>query len=110
MAIYRAKHDKDNPYVLVDKKIVYDDRLSDSAKGLMLRILGRQDDWEFYTEKLSTECKDRHTSVKSSIKELIKYGYVDINRVRTENGQFSKSIFCVYEEGDLKNGTNNGTF
>lgn len=100
MAIIRSNHNKNNPYTMIINKTILDDRLSDSARGLLSRMLARPDDWQFYTDVLSKECKNKETSVRSSLKELQKFGYVKVNKPRSEKGKFAISNFYVYEDCD----------
>lgn len=100
MPIIRCEHDKDNPYVMISNKIALDSRISDKARGLLLRMLVNKDDWEFYIDKLSRDCQDRKTSVTSSLKELEKFNYIKIEKDRDERGQFKKREIYIYEDCD----------
>ena len=76
MAIVRVIKDKSNPYVLLNKTCLSDDRLSWKAKGLHSYLLSLPDDWKIYTEDLKNRSKDGKDAIRSAINELIDLGYI----------------------------------
>jgi hypothetical protein len=95
--IIRTRKNRENPYVMVDKYGINDERLSLKAKGLLVTLLSRPDDWQFYMSELAKTCKDGIDSVRSALNELRKYGYVSMERVRNEKGQLKHTEYVVYE-------------
>ena len=96
--ILRINKDKENPYVMVNKGVVRDEQLSWKARGLMCYLLSLPDDWTIYLDELEKHsAKDGRDSLASGIKELIKYGYIVREAIRTEKGTFSSWTYTVYE-------------
>ena len=95
--IYRIIKDKENPYVMINKQFLNDERLSWKAKGILTYLLSMPDDWQIYENELVKHSKDGITSLKSGIKELIELGYIIRKQLRNEKGQFKGYEYCVYE-------------
>lgn len=89
LAILRVIKDKDNPYIMLNKYYIYDERLSLKAKGLMSYFLSRPDNWEFYSSEILQHCKDKKDSVSRAIKELINAGYIEREYKRDSNGKLA---------------------
>ena len=87
MAVFRVIKNKENPYIMINKYFIYDDRLSLKAKGLMSYFLSRPDDWEFYQNEILQHCKDRKDSLSNAIKELEKFGYIIRHLRRDSEGK-----------------------
>ena len=51
--IIRKAKNKDNPYVMMAKSAVQDDKLSWKATGLLSYILSLPDDWQIYLEHVN---------------------------------------------------------
>jgi hypothetical protein len=75
MAVVRVIHNKENPYVLVNKKAIQDSNLSLRARGLWALCLSYPNDWKFYVSKLVEECKEGRTAIYTAIDELIENNY-----------------------------------
>ena len=56
MSILRVKHDKKNPYVMINREALWDKDLSLQAIGLWARLLSRPDDWKIYVSELAQSC------------------------------------------------------
>lgn len=107
--ILRISKDKENPYVMINKNVIQDERLSWKARGLMGYLLSLPDDWVLYLEELEKRSnKDGRESLASGIKELIDLGYITREAVRTEKGTFSAWNYTVYESPQLGIVTANG--
>lgn len=106
--IYRVIKDRENPYVMINKQFLNDNRLSWKAKGLLTYLLSMPDDWQIYEAELVKHSKDGLTSLKSGIKELIELGYIVREQLRNEKGQFKGYEYCVYESPAEIGFSNNG--
>lgn len=99
MAIVRVIKDKSNPYVMLNKTCLCDDKLSWKAKGLHSYLLSLPDDWKIYVEDLKNRSKDGRESTSNTIKELINAGYV--KRIAKRDNETNKFIggfeYEVYE-------------
>lgn len=98
MSIFRVQKDKENPYVQLHKKLVYDNSLSFKAKGILVYLLSRPDDWKVYENEIVKHSKDGKDSVSNGIKELIKAGYISRSERRTDGGKFGGYEYDVFEQ------------
>lgn len=102
--ILRISKDRENPYVMINKNVMQDDRLSWKARGLMGYLLSLPDDWTIYLEELQKHSqKDGRDSLASGIKELIEHGYI-VREVAREKGRFSAWTYNVFESPQTTNG------
>jgi len=107
MAIRRGKR-PDARFYTVSKDISEDDRLSWAARGMLIFLLGKPDNWTVSVAHLikQTEGSQRSTGrdgVRAIIKELMDAGYMQADGVRTEGGTFGGMNYVVNEspETDL---------
>lgn len=96
--IYRVLKNKKNPYVQINKTCLNDERLSWKAKGLLAYMLSLPDDWLIHRNELVTHSRDGLDSVKSILKELKKFGYLNCYQERNEDGTFGRWVTHVFEE------------
>lgn len=99
MAIVRVIKDKSNPYVMLNKTCLRDEKLSWKAKGLHSYLLSLPDDWKIYIEDLKNRSKDGRDSTTSAVNELIKMGYIKRTPSKDEKtGKFKGGYdYEVYE-------------
>ena len=95
--IFRVKK-KDNPFVMLDKRIFSDKRLSWKSKGLLGYLLGKPDNWTVMEADLIAQSKDKRDAVRSGIRELERCGYIRRKQLRDSKGRLSRSEYIVYEE------------
>lgn len=100
MAIYRVKHDKKNPYVMINKASLWDPNLSLAALAVWVKCMSRPDDWEFNAEELARACGVNKGTMKKYLVELEDYGYIKRTRTR-ENGKFSRIYYDFMEHPSL---------
>ena len=96
MATYRVKKESGN-FVTIHKGFITDDRLSAKAKGILLYLLSRPDDWQIYTAEIKKHMKDGIKSINTGIHELIEYGYIKRSKKRQDSGVFNGYEYIVYE-------------
>ncbi len=99
MAIVRVIKDKSNPYVMLNKTCLNDDRVSWKAKGLHTYLLSLPDDWQIYVKDLKNRSKDGRDSTATAMNELIELGYVKRNPRKDDgSGKFTGGFdYEVYE-------------
>jgi hypothetical protein len=95
MSIIRTKKDKN--YSCINNTCLRDKRLSAKAKGIHAYIMSLPDDWIIYTEELESHFSDGYTSIKSGMKELIKFGYIQRERPKNEKGQYTAYDYTIVE-------------
>jgi len=97
MSMFRIEKNKENPYVMLNKLFLQDERLSAKAKGILAYFLSLPDDWQFYETEIAKHFSDGVKSINVGIKELIKYHYIIREQNRNEKGRFGSYTYCVYE-------------
>lgn len=98
MTMFRKVKNKENPYVIINKRAMADDTLSWKAKGILAYLLSLPDDWKIYETELATHSSDGITCLKTGLKELIDRGYIVRQRIKDENGKFAGYEYNIYEE------------
>lgn len=88
---------RENPYAMIDKYGLEDERLSWKAKGLLAYLLSKPDDWKIYVTELANHAKDKKDSIRAGIKELTECGYISMTRIRDEKNRFKGVQYVVYE-------------
>ena len=96
MTIVRAHHNKENPYLTMDKTALEDTRLSWKAKGILAYLLSKPDNWTVYCSELEKRAEDGERSVRSGLKELERYGYLERRRIRG-NDEKGRQVFTGWE-------------
>jgi len=102
MSIIRAVRPQSNFYIL-DKRISEDRGLTWAARGLLIFLLGKPDNWRISPEHLR---KETDTTTKPTgrdgiyglLAELITSGYVERKANRKEDGTLAGYDYVVYDE------------
>lgn len=89
-------HNKENPYALVSKECLDDNRLSWRARGLLAYLLGKPDTWEVISEHLKKQASDGARSLRSGLFELQFFGYLE-KFVEKDKGKFKQFGYNIYE-------------
>lgn len=95
--MFRVNKDKNNPYVMLNKKFLNDERMSWKAKGILSYLLSLPDDWQIYEAEIQKHSVDGMASLKSGIKELMVNGYIQREQIRNDRGHFIGYKYQVYE-------------
>lgn len=88
---------RENPFVQIDKTPINDERLSWKAKGLLVYLISKPDDWTIMIDDLIKHAKDGRDSVKAGLRELEAAGYLSRKQARYDDGTFGPMEFVVYE-------------
>lgn len=88
MAIIRSPR-PDNHFSIVDNRVVRDSRLSYKARGILLEILSRPDNWTITADNLARSSIDGRTAVLSGLEELRTAGYIVTTRIQGEGGRWT---------------------
>jgi hypothetical protein len=100
MSSVRTKHDKNNPYVTLNKGALEDKNLSWAAKGLWAYLLSRPDNWHVSVSHLCKIYDDRgggEKSIYAYLKELITHGYCERVQEKLPNGTWGQYEYVVHE-------------
>lgn len=104
MSIVRAPRPKGNFYIL-DKRISEDSGLSWGARGMLIFLLGKPDNWRVSIQNLVNETaqsrkKSGRDAVYAFLAELREAGYVTLIQNRGENGAFGETDYLVHEHSE----------
>lgn len=103
MSIIRISHNKENPYVMLNKNGLEDPALSWGAKGIWAYLMSRPDDWEVSVPHLSTIYEKKgggEKAIYALLNELIDNGYCTRTKLKDDKGLFGKTEYIITE---LKN-------
>ena len=97
MAIIRQK--RKERFSIVDNKVIEDERLSFKARGLLIYMLSKPDDWKFHTEELAKHSSQEGLSaVRTALKEIEKCGYLRRKRERSPKGTFTSQDWLLTDK------------
>lgn len=104
MSIVRAPRPKGNFYIL-DKRISEDSNLSWGARGMLIFLLGKPDNWRVSIQNLVNETmkskkKSGRDAVYAFLTELREAGYITLYQNRSESGVFGDTDYLVHEHSD----------
>lgn len=97
MSIVRVVHNKENPYVILNKQSLWDSALSLKAVGLWARLLSRPDDWKISVRELAKSCNLNKDTIGRLINELIEAGYAHKIYRRVEGNRFGGTEYHIFE-------------
>lgn len=95
--IYRAQHDKDNPYFLMRRDTAQDTNLSFEARGMLAYLLSKPSDWMLVISDLMRAGQCGRDRVRRILRELLDKGYAVRTAQRGEDGRYSTVDYAVYE-------------
>lgn len=101
MAILRKV--KKSDFTVIDNNVFKNKDLSYKAKGLLCTMLSLPDDWNFSEDGLSSLSSDGISSVRTTLKELMDFGYLERTRARDDKGILRDTVYTIYEEPTLEN-------
>lgn len=99
---------RENPYVMIDKYGLNDERLSWKAKGLLAYLLSKPDDWQVYERDIIKRSTDGRDAVRTALRELEACGYLSRRQIRSESGSFGHMEYVVYERPFIEENTADG--
>ncbi len=92
--IFRVE--KNREFVVMSNKFLREKEMSLKAKGLLALCLALPDDWNYSLNGLCAICKESQTSIRSALKELETFHYLQRNRMQNEKGHFIYE-YVIYE-------------
>ena len=95
MSIVRSPRPESN-FSIFANKVIRDTRLSYKARGILLELLSRPNNWRVSADMLAKDSKEGRTAILSGLQELRDLGYIVTQRTQLENGQF-ETISMVYD-------------
>ena len=86
-------------FTQIDNSVLQDPNLSDRARGLLVRMLSRPDDWQFYIGHLEDTGRDSALKIRGALKELKDRGYAKLVPLLKETTmQRNGSTYQVFED------------
>ena len=98
--IVRVAHGRD-PYVVIDRRPLEDERLGWAPRGLLAYLLAKPDDWDLRIEDLKRRGDLGRDGLYRILKELEHYGYLEREIQRNARGRVTKVVYTVFEVPDL---------
>lgn len=95
MSIFRIN--KTNNYTVMSNIHLRDKNLSYRAKGLLSFMLSLPKDWDYSVNGLAKISKENVKAVRTILKELEEFRYLERKRIQLENGRFDYDYY-IYEE------------
>jgi len=108
MTLFRTEHNKN--YTIINNTICKDARISWKAKGIWLYAFSRPDDWQFYFKDIVNQSTDGPDAVRSGLKELEQFGYLQRSRKRDKEGKMAEAVWVFYELPQLIENPSTGEF
>ena len=93
--IYRIN--KTDNFVILNRHLLEDSKLSFEARGLLACMLAKPNDWVFYISYFIKNSPAGRDKVRRIFNELIKFGYIVKSEHRSGKGHFSSPQYTVYE-------------
>lgn len=97
--IYRLPKEK-GQFLQIHKKLIDDNNLTTNAKAILIYMLSKPDDWQFFELDITKHFRDNVKIIRKGIKELIDKGYIDRNKLKNTEGKFVY-LYDVYEQSEL---------
>lgn len=94
--IFRVEKNADNPFVMIDRRVIENPALSWKAKGMLAYLLSRPDNWVIRFADLVKRSPDGGHTVRACLKELRKARHLKIETIR-EGGRVKEWIYTVFE-------------
>lgn len=100
--IFRAAHGTQNPYFLMRRLTVQDDRLSFEARGVIAYLLSKSDNWEINESELRKAGGIGRDKMRRIIGELVELGYMSKEQLHSQadetKGRFLQNVYYLHEE------------
>lgn len=101
MRIVRSKHETD--FLILPNGTARDQRLSYTARGVLVEILSRPDGWETTADRLVQQARqyrgEKHgegrRAIRAAFVELEAAGYMHRVRTRGERGRYTTTVYVT---------------
>lgn len=81
--VFRVEKNKN--YTVMSNLHLREKEMSLKAKGLLSWMLSNSDDWDYSINGIVSNCKENVTAITNILKELISFGYLEINKLMPES-------------------------
>lgn len=95
-------HQRDHPYVVIDRRALADARLSWRARGLLVYCLTLPADSVVRVRDLIEASPDGSQSVQTGLHELAEFHYAELRTMRNARGHVIGKQWDIYESPELR--------
>ena len=78
--------EKKSNFTVVSNDILMNNFMSMKATCLLMKMLGKPDNWDYTINGMKTFCVEGRDAIRSALKELEKFGYLERRKVRDSRG------------------------
>lgn len=103
MSIIRSPRLESN-FSVMSNAVIRDSRLSYRARGVLLEILSRPDNWRVSGDSLARSGKEGRDAILTALKELRDCGYIRMVKIRKEDGTFETTNYVYDTPQDVSEG------
>lgn len=96
--IFRARHDKENPYSLISNRLLRDTTIKHSDRGLMCQLLSWSDYHRLCIQAIVKKSIEGRDAIRGMIDRLVQAGYIRMIQHKAQNGQFDSVTYHIYEQ------------
>jgi len=96
--IYRAQHDRENPYTLITNKLLRDTTIKHSDRGLMCQLLSWSDFHNLCIQAVVKKSIEGRDAIRGMIDRLIDAGYIRMVQKKNSHGQFDTTTYQIFEQ------------
>jgi predicted transcriptional regulator len=90
-------------YGIAPNELLNNKDISLKAKGLFTYMQSKPSEWSFSIKKIASQLKEGEDSIKTTLKELETFGYIERKAIKKEDGKWNGYDYFLYEEPiDLK--------
>ena len=89
--------EKRSNFTVVSNDILMNNFMSMKATCLLLKMLGKPDNWDYTISGMKTFCKEGRDAIRSALKELEYFGYLERRKVRDARGRYTDIEYIIYE-------------
>ena len=86
-----------NNYTILDNDIFKDKRLNCRDLGLLCQLLSLPDNWNFNVAGIASLRDDGEDCIKTGLRRLEQFGYLNRKQTRNKSGTFSKFDYFIYQ-------------
>ena len=99
--------EKNREYVVLSNKFLRNKQMSLKAKGLLALCLSLPEDWDYSMNGLVAITKESITAIRNTMRELEELGYMSVNKLKNDKGQFRYEYIIREEPEGQKPSTDN---
>jgi hypothetical protein len=89
-AIRVARRDR---YTAIDRRTINDETLSFRARGILIWLLDKPDDWRVDSEQIAAAAKEGRDAVRTALNELVTAGYIVRIKEQDDRGHWISSTW-----------------